>query len=285
MSVTPFGDRLGATFDRFGHLCVGIDPHAWLLDRWGLEDNAIGAREFGLRVIGAAHGRAGIVKPQVSFFERHGSAGFAALERVLAEARSAGVLTIADAKRGDIGSTMEAYAEAWLRPGSPLEADAVTASPYLGVGSLASSLDYAAARGKGVFVLAATSNPEAARVQDARVTTTGTTIAADVVGALTGWNAQQGGSRFGSAGVVIGATVALADFGIDIGAEQPTATLPVLAPGFGHQGADPRDTRRIFGNLTPGVIVSESRTILEAGPEGIADAIARRSEEVESHRG
>ncbi|MET0976599.1 MAG: orotidine-5'-phosphate decarboxylase [Leifsonia sp.] len=285
MSTAPFGDRLGATFDRFGHLCVGIDPHAWLLDRWGLDDSASGAREFGLRVVDAAHGRAGLLKPQVSFFERHGSAGFAALERVLAEARSAGILVIADAKRGDIGSTMEAYAEAWLRPGSPLEADAVTLSPYLGVGSLASSLDYAALNGKGVFVLAATSNPEAARLQTARVRATDGTVAADVIDSLTRWNAAQTPARFGAAGVVIGATLELEAFGIDIGAEQPSAALPVLAPGFGHQGATVSDLRRIYGLLTPGVIVSESRTILEAGPEGIADAIARRSEEVETHRG
>jgi orotidine-5'-phosphate decarboxylase len=284
-AVIPFGDRLAGAFDAFGHLCVGIDPHAWLLERWGLDDSPAGAREFGLRVVDAVHGRAGIVKPQVSFFERHGSAGFAALERVLAEARSAGILVIADAKRGDIGSTLEAYAEARLRPGSPLEADAVTLSPYLGVASLGSSLAYAASHGKGALVLAATSNPEATRLQNARVRDSDATVAADVLNALTDWNSQQPPARFGSAGVVIGATVDLRAMGIDIDAEQPASAVPVLAPGFGHQGARPSETTSIFGSLAPGVIVSESRSILEAGPDGIADAVARRVDEVESRRG
>ena len=283
--MIAFGDRLGLAFDRFGHLCVGIDPHSWLLAKWGLDDSPTGAREFGLRVVDAAHGLAGIVKPQVSFFERHGSAGFAALERVLAEARSAGLVVIADAKRGDIGSTLDAYGEAWLRPRSPLEADAVTLSPYLGVGSLRGTLAYAAENGKGVFVLAATSNPEAARVQLARLPEADTTVAADVIDQLTAWNAGQEPARFGSAGAVIGATIDPRIFGIDIDADQPHNALPVLAPGFGHQGADVADQRRIFGSLSTGLIVSESRSILEAGPDGLADAISRRSEEVEKHRG
>ena len=144
-----------------GPLCVGIDPHEHLLTEWGLDASAAGAREFGLRVVDAAAGRVGIVKPQVSFFERYGSAGFAALEDVLAAARAAGLLVIADAKRGDIGTTMDAYARAWLTPGSPLEADAMTVSPFLGVGSLRDTFRFALENGKGVFVLAATSNPEA----------------------------------------------------------------------------------------------------------------------------
>lgn len=283
-----FGDKLGAVFDRSGHLCVGIDPHAWMLDRWGLDDSADGAREFGLRVVEAAWNRAGIVKPQVSFFERFGSAGYQALERVIAEARAAGILVIADAKRGDIGSTQQAYGEAWLRPGSPLESDAVTLSPYLGLGSLQSSLELAEASGKGVFVLAATSNPEAAGLQTARVIETERTVAASMLAGVSAWNNAQKDSaerRFGSIGVVLGATLDLSDFGIGIDEEQHGPSVPVLAPGFGHQGAEVSETRRVYGALTPGVIVSESRGLLGAGPDGIADAIARRAEEVEAKRG
>ena len=283
-----FGDKLGAVFDRSGHLCVGIDPHAWMLDRWGLDDSADGAREFGLRVVEAAWNRAGIVKPQVSFFERFGSAGYQALERVIAEARAAGILVIADAKRGDIGSTQQAYGEAWLRPGSPLESDAVTLSPYLGLGSLQSSLELAEAAGKGVFVLAATSNPEAAGLQTARVVETERTVAASMLAGVAAWNNAQKDSserRFGSIGVVLGATLELSDFGIGIDEEQHGPAVPVLAPGFGHQGAEVSETRRVYGALTPGVIVSESRGLLGAGPDGIADAIARRAEEVEAKRG
>ena len=144
-----FGDRLSSAFAHHGQLCVGIDPHAHLLAEWGLSDSAEGIREFGLRVVGAAEGRVGIIKPQVAFFERHGSAGFAALERVISAARASGLLVIADAKRGDIGSTMAAYAQSWLQPGSSLESDALTVSPFLGVGSLAGTAELAARYGNG----------------------------------------------------------------------------------------------------------------------------------------
>ena len=145
--TTTFGERLHQAFSESGRLCVGIDPHAALLGRWGLEDSAEGAREFGLRVVGAAAGRAGIVKPQVAFYERHGAAGYVALERVLAEARDAGLLVIADVKRGDIGTSVDAYGEAWLRPGSSLESDAMTISAYQGLGSIESVMRRADAAG------------------------------------------------------------------------------------------------------------------------------------------
>ncbi|MBN9174658.1 MAG: orotidine-5'-phosphate decarboxylase, partial [Microbacterium sp.] len=167
--MTTFGQRVRAALDEFGPLCVGIDPHTTLLDAWGLDVSAQGAGEFGLRVVDAAAGRAGIVKPQVAFFERFGSAGYAALERVLAAARAAGLIVIADAKRGDIDTTMDGYADAWLGAGSPLEADAVTLSPYLGPDSLHKTLASAVRSGKGAFVLAATSNREGLPVQTAEV--------------------------------------------------------------------------------------------------------------------
>src|SRR6185312_14808881 len=131
-----FGQRLAGAFDAHGQLCVGIDPHGFLLQSWNLPDDASGLREFGLRVVEAAAGRVGVVKPQVAFFERHGSAGYRALEEVLAAARAAGLLVIADAKRGDVGSTVEAYAQAWLTPGHGLEVDALTMNAYPGVASL-----------------------------------------------------------------------------------------------------------------------------------------------------
>lgn len=272
-----FGDRLHGSFERSGRLCVGIDPHVWLLDRWELDRSAVGAREFGLRVVEAAVGRAGIVKPQVSFFERWGSAGFAALERVLAEARAAGLVIIGDAKRGDIGSTMDAYAEAWLTPGSPLEVDALTVSPYLGLGSLSGTIGIARGNGKGLFVLAATSNPEASGVQQARRTDVDATVAASMVGGVSALNSED--DLVGSFGVVLGATLALADFGIPLDHET-TPTLPILAPGFGAQGAEAAQMSAIFGALAKGVIVSESRSLLEKGPSGLAVAIERRRDEI-----
>ena len=157
-SASPgFGDRLYAAMREHGPVCVGIDPHASLLSSWGLTDDAHGVREFSLRVIDALGGRVAAFKPQSAFFERHGSRGVAVLEEVIAACREVGSLSIVDAKRGDIGSTMDGYAQAYLSDSSPLAGDAVTLSPYLGVGSLAPALELARRTGRGVFVRAARS--------------------------------------------------------------------------------------------------------------------------------
>jgi orotidine-5'-phosphate decarboxylase len=282
-AATSFGERLGEVLAARGPLCVGIDPHAGLLQDWGLPDSADGALQFGLRVVEAATGRIGVVKPQVSFFERHGSAGYAALERVLAEARAAGLLTIADAKRGDIGSTVDAYAEAWLTPGSPLEADAMTAVAYQGVGSLDGPIRRAVDAGKGIFVLAATSNPEARDIQRARIAdgpSAGETVAAGIVGGVKARNmrAQDATGRrdsLGPIGVVVGATIRLEDFGLS---RDDLTGMPVLAPGFGHQGARLADLPDLYGAAASSTLVSVSRSVLSAGPDGLAatiDASAR----------
>ncbi|WP_445444092.1 orotidine-5'-phosphate decarboxylase [Clavibacter sp. km3a] len=283
----PFGARLARAFRERGHLCVGIDPHRSLLDAWGLADDARGLEEFGLRVVEATAGRAGIVKPQVAFFERHGSAGYAALERVLAAARDAGLLVIADAKRGDIGSTVDAYGAAWLAPDSPLHADAVTLTAYTGVGSLDGVRAAADSWGAGVFVLAATSNPEAERLQRALLPADGSagparTVARGIQDAAVAANGPTGDPAAdpGAFGLVIGATVDAADAGLDLA--QLTRT-PILAPGFGHQGALLGDVRKLFGPAAGVVIASASRSILATGPRRVAEAVtdhAGRLEEV-----
>jgi len=273
-----FGARLSEVFQASGRLCVGIDPHPYLLGDWDLADDADGLREFGLRVVEATAGRAGIVKPQVAFFERHGSAGYAALEQVLAAARAAGLVVIADVKRGDVGTSVEAYGQSWLTPGSPLESDAMTISAFQGVGSIEAPHRLALATGKGLFVLAATSNPEAAALQRAVLDTgpsAGKTVAASIVGDVHDWNFEE--ASLGSTGVVIGATVSLGDYGIEPGS---LAATPILAPGFGHQGARVADARALFGEASANVIVSASRSILAAGPSGIADAITAQSTEI-----
>ncbi|MGW9185108.1 orotidine-5'-phosphate decarboxylase [Agromyces sp. NPDC055661] len=284
-SVTPFGERLEAVFAAYGHLCLGLDPHASVLAAWGQPDSAEGVRELGLRAIETAAGRIGIVKPQVAFFERHGAAGYAVLERLLAEARDAGLLVIADVKRGDIGSTVEAYGEAWLRPGSSLEADAMTISAYQGLGSIEQVMTSAEAAGKGLFVLAATSNPEAAAIQRAvlqQSSRAGSTVAQAITQGVVGWNQGRTDAAehaVGSIGVVFGATTDLPSAGIDIDGEPPRPGLPVLAPGFGHQGAEPRDIRARFGSYAGGVVANESRSLLMAGPDGLGDVLARRVDE------
>ena len=272
--ITSFGERTRAALAQYGPLCVGIDPHAALLDAWGLGQSADGVREFGLRVVEAATGRVGVVKPQVSFFERFGSAGFAALEDVLAAARAAGLLVIADAKRGDIGTTMDAYAAAWFTPGSPLEADALTVNPYLGVGALDTAFELAAHHGKGTFVLVATSNPDAAPIQRA-ADAEGRTVSAAVIAEVSSRNAAiTSAGEWGSNGFVIGSTVDWTEAGLD--AFTPSA--PILGPGFGAQGAGPGDLRIRYGAQAALVLASESRSILSAGPDALTDAIERAAE-------
>lgn len=269
--IQSFGERVRAALASSGPLCVGIDPHAGLLEAWGLGQDAAGVREFGLRTVDAAAGRVGIVKPQVSFFERFGSAGMAALEDVIAAARAADLIVIADAKRGDIGSTMDAYAAAWLTPGSPLEADALTINPYLGVGALDGAFELAAAHGKGLFVLAATSNPEAQVLQ--RSLGTAGTVSAGVIADVSARNAAAfPAGQWGSFGVVIGATVDWTQAGI----APFTPGAPILAPGFGTQGAEPADLAERFGTMSAYAIASESRSILSAGPDRIAQVIDMR---------
>ena len=255
-----FGERLDGAMRAWGPLCVGIDPHPDLLARWGLPDTADSLLAFGDTVIEASARSAAAVKPNAAFFERHGARGIAALERVLANAREQGLITILDAKRGDIGSTMEAYADAYLRPGAPLEADAVTLSPYLGFGSLAPALELAERNGKGVFVLALTSNREGASVQHA-VGEDGP-VARAVAEAAAELN--RGAQPMGSVGLVVGATVgdAAAELGIDLAA----VNGPLLAPGVGAQGATPADVAKVFGSATSRVLVSQSRGVLQAGP-------------------
>lgn len=289
MSVTSFGDRLAAEFAAGRHLCAGIDPHAGLLDEWGVGDDAAGAERMGREVVAAAAGVAACVKPQVSFFERFGSAGFAALERVLADARSAGLVVIADAKRGDIGSTFSAYAEAWLSPGSPLEADALTVAPYMGFGMLRQADTLVRDHGKGLFVLAATSNPEARAVQTA-VRGDGRTIAAAMVDDAAAWNGELSAgpagagaagvsAPVGSVGVVLGATLDLRDFGIETASRGAAGgpAVPVLAPGFGHQGARIDDAPEIFGGLGHALLANESRSILSGGASGLSDRVQERA--------
>ncbi|WP_456788487.1 orotidine-5'-phosphate decarboxylase [Cellulomonas sp. P5_C5] len=273
MTAAPFGARLAAAMDAYGPLCVGIDPHTSLLEAWGLPDDSSGLRSFALTVLDAVGGRVAAVKPQAAFFERHGSAGVAVLEEVIAAGRDTGTLVIVDAKRGDIGSTMGAYADAFLRDGSPLAGDALTVSPYLGFGSLDPAVDLALSSGRGLFVLCLTSNKEGHEVQHAR-TDDGITVAARVAARAAALNADV--DPLGSIGLVVGATVgdAAERTGVDLAA----VNGPLLAPGVGAQGAGPRELAQVFGSARRQVLASSSRGVLAAGPDvGSLRAAARRA--------
>ncbi len=253
--MTGFGARLAEAKSRRGPLCLGIDPHPELLGAWGLPTTADGLAAFCDTCVEAFAGFA-VVKPQIAFFEAYGAAGYAVLERTIVALRAAGVLVLADAKRGDIGSTMAAYAAAWAGD-SPLAADAVTASPYLGFGSLRPLLEAAAANDRGVFVLAATSNPEGATVQRARFD--GRTVAQLIVdqAALVNRTANQPGP--GSVGVVVGATAFEAPDVSGLGG-------PVLVPGVGAQGGRPEALGGLGGAAPGQLLPAVSRAVLGAGP-------------------
>ncbi|HEU5126772.1 MAG TPA: orotidine-5'-phosphate decarboxylase [Glycomyces sp.] len=304
MSVNKdFGSRAHRMFAARGPLCVGIDPHGAVLRHWGLDDDLAGAERFALTMVEACAERVGFVKPQSAFFERFGSGGVALLERVLAETRRAGALVILDVKRGDIGSTMAAYASAHLDPASPLAADAITASPFLGTGSLQPAFDLAAAHGKGVFVLARTSNPEGKQVQLAK-RRDGKSVAQGVIDDLAARNGDA--EPLGSLGVVMGATVGAcvtegearlreSTYGITHTTAQQRDTAhdlsalngPILVPGMGVQGGRPSDLPRVLGPAVNWAIPSYSRQIAQPGPAvtSIRSAIDALQEECRAATG
>ncbi|KSU60194.1 orotidine 5'-phosphate decarboxylase [Gordonia sp. SGD-V-85] len=256
-------------------MCAGIDPHGALLEEWGLPVTVDGLSRFADICVDSLGPVAAVIKPQVAFFEPFGAAGFAVLERVIAGCRDAGALVIADAKRGDIGSTMAAYAQAWLSESSPLCADSVTASPYLGYESLRPALDLAREGSRGVFVLARTSNPEGGDIQRARAGEQ--TVAQSIVDAAAAENTD----GTATVGLVVGAT---REHGLDL------ADLrgPILAPGLGAQGATAADLPVVFDGADPAwVLPASSRGVLRAGPDAalLRDAFVRTRDEVEAALG
>lgn len=261
--MNSFANTLAQKMSEFGALCVGVDPSETELNNWGLPDTAHGAKEYALRCIDAADGRVGIIKPQVAFFERFGSSGFIVLEEVLQAARDLDLFVIADAKRADIGSTMLGYSQAWFGDDSPLRVNALTVSPYLGPDSTIEMLEHARDVAGGIFLLAATSNKEAGQLQTAIVD--GQTVAARVL-------AQAQAIGAGDCGVIIGATQDLSLFGLGSITETDVG-LPILAPGFGAQGAELSELGQLFGASSKRVIPNMSRALTGAGPNAMAGLI------------
>ncbi|MCF8588001.1 orotidine-5'-phosphate decarboxylase [Gordonia liuliyuniae] len=267
-----FGVRYAEAVATRGRLCAGIDPHAALLTEWGLPVSVDGLRVFAQSCVAGIAPVAAVVKPQVAFFEQFGSAGFAVLEETIAGCRAAGAIVLADAKRGDIGSTMAAYTTAWLDDASRLCSDAVTVSPYLGFGSLDPTVAVARASNRGLFVLARTSNPDGEALQNASVVGGGT-VAQAIVDAAASVNAESSGT----VGVVVGAT---REHGLDLSA----LGGPILSPGLGAQGATAADLARIFdGADVSWLLPAASRSILRSGPDvaGLRAAVESTRDEVE----
>jgi orotidine-5'-phosphate decarboxylase len=252
-----------------GPLCAGIDPHAGLLHEWGLRDDVAGLEWFALTAAEELAPRVAVVKPQSAFYERFGSRGIAVLERLIGTCREAGAQLLLDVKRGDIGSTNQAYADAYLDPASPVAVDAITVSPYLGFGSLDPLVETARKHDAGLFVLALTSNPEGAEVQEASGVEG--TVADVVLDRLRRLN--DGAEPLGSFGAVVGATIERGNHDLNING-------PVLAPGYGAQGGTVDSLRRIFGAGVGQVLPSTSRDLLRAGPGGLAAAADRLNDQL-----
>jgi orotidine-5'-phosphate decarboxylase len=260
MPGSSFGSRVAAAVDRTSPLCAGVDPSGQILRQWGLADTTEGLRTFCQICVEAWRGVVPVIKPQLAFFERHGSGGLAELERLISQATAAGLLVIADAKRGDIDSTAAAYADAWVGAESPLAADAVTVHPYLGLAALAPIVSLAGRTGRGVIVVTRSSNPEGRSLQQA-VMASGDSVEDGLLAGIAQWNASAD-IPGGTVGAVIGATLPPSSF--------PLAQLGgvILAPGLGAQGANPTDVATRFGGCPPGsVLASTSRSLLAAGPE------------------
>jgi len=258
--MSSYAQRLAEATGARGALCVGIDPHRSLLRAWGLSADAAGVERFCRRVVEVLGSSVAVFKPQSAFFEVHGADGIRVLERVLGDIAGAGALSILDVKRGDIGSTMDGYAEAYLADGSPLAADAITVSPFLGFGSLQPAFDLALRHGRGVYVLARTSNPEGGQVQLA-VSAGRHSVAQDIVDAARRANT---GSGQNAIGLVVGGTHA------DLGCDLTAFNGSILVPGIGFQGGRIEDLPALFGTAVKAVLPAVSRDVIGAGPDAQA---------------
>ncbi len=269
-ATAPFADRLADAVERKrSQLVVGLDPQVDLLPvelrgdaQRGRAEAADACRRFCCGLIDAVAPEVVAVKPQLAFFEALGFDGISVLEEICAYARFAGLLVIADAKRGDIGSTARAYAAAYLEPreGAGPLADALTVSPYLGRDSLEPLLAACRRAGGGLFCLVKTSNAGSSDVQDVTLSN-GRPLWHHVARLVADWGEDLVGSRgLSSVGAVVGATHPR-----DVGEARrllPKAVL--LLPGIGAQGATPADVARAFTSGPASALVTVSRSVIYA---------------------
>jgi orotidine-5'-phosphate decarboxylase len=264
-----FAHRFAVVRSSQGPLAFGLDPSADLLAAWGLGDSADGLDRFADIVLEAAVGSVGLVKPQSAFYERHAWRGVRTLGRLITGARAAGLLVILDIKRGDVGSTNAAYAEAYLGKGAPLAADAITVHPYLGLGAMDTFVSRAAESGSCLLVVTRSSNPDGRAVQ-AALARNGRSVEEDLLLEIGALNARLAPGEIGPVGAVIGPTHMQPE--LDLAAAHGL----FLAPGVGAQGATPADVATVFAACPDRVMPSASRSLLAAGPDvsRLRDAIA-----------
>lgn len=263
---SDFGLRLKNAMAKYGSLCVGIDPHRKMLLNWGYKMDAQGAELFSMRMLQAMNGRAAAVKFQSSMFERYGSKGFAALERVLYAARQMDVITIVDCGHGGLSTTISALADAYFKPDAPLLTDAITLLPYYGARSMGGLINEALNNGRGVFIASLTSNREGASLQTAIRQTgsyRGTTVAHGIAQTAQIFNNNTKG--MGSVGLIVGATIG--DWMNGGGIDLTSFTGPILSPGYGWQGAEANDLKTVFAGTHGNVLVTVSRSIASHGPD------------------
>jgi orotidine-5'-phosphate decarboxylase len=264
MRAEPFASRFAAVRRTHGPLVLGLDPSGDLLQAWGVGDDPDGLDRFADIALAAAAGSVGLIKPQSAFYERHGWRGIRTLQRLTADARSAGLLVILDVKRGDVGSTNDAYAEAYLGKDAPLAADAITVHPYLGLAAMGSYIGRAAESGSCLLVVTRSSNPEGRQIQAALAG--GTTVEQQLLAGIGALNGQLAPGGIGPVGAVIGPVHMTPQ--LDLAA----ANALFLAPGVGAQGATPADVAQVFGSCPDRVMPSASRSLLSAGPDRLRDA-------------
>ena len=257
----PFADRAVGAMAELGPLVFGLDPSGELLVEWELSDTADGLERFVDIAVDAVVGSVGIVKPQAACYERHGWQGIRSLARLVETCRREGVLVLLDAKRGDVGSTNEAYAEAYLGPEAAIAVDAITITPYLGLAAMQPILDRAVANGAGVFIVTRSSNTEGRSIQGARQQGT-TTVEHQLVLDIAAENDRVARGRVGPVGAVFGPT-----HGPPTEFDLSSMNGLFLAPGVGAQGATPADVAACFSSCPGRVLPSASRSLLSAGPD------------------
>jgi orotidine-5'-phosphate decarboxylase len=261
MSMTSFVERFNSLAAARSPFCLGLDPSSESLAAWGLPDNASGLEAYCTTILESAGQSLTLLKPQSAFFERFGSAGIRVLESVITECRANSTLLLLDVKRGDIGSTMEGYAQAYFGEGSPMQVDAMTVTPYLGINALLPVIDKAAAVGGHVFVVVASSNPEGIELQSARLD--GVPLYQKLAEDLAGINTTRH-PQARPCGAVVGATRS----DLPLHFYETLGNTLLLCPGVGQQGASVADLLRLPSPRS--IIPTASRAVSAAGKDKAA---------------